>query len=358
MNTTISNKILSAFKSACKKYQIEEKAIEHGTQLEISDGRNRAKVNIYHTGKIGPPGGKQTTLREELEKIKKEIETNPEAFSNSTTCEPKACTTTYDILLEEFREKIKISLNSVTSEIEIENKPKTNIQYKAKLRRNSSSLTITQFSNGTLMLQGKDDVLHHNVCDLIDKIANPSEKEVTARFLSGDEKSLAVFTAKYTPELTEKAEINVKAKLGLTCDFLEPYDKKYFVAAESLLIANIPLPEFSPIVMPASKGFEGLAMKLMHEIGLCPSGYSDFSILSDRQNSTRRQVCLKETHCDTFLSDLGLAIKKYRHFMMHSDSSNVTKVDTYEEAADKLNEICKESKKFFEYFNKVFSLLP
>lgn len=356
MNTAISNKKLLAFKSACKKYQVEEKAIEHGTQLEISDGRNRSTVNVYHTGKI-VFGGKQTPLREELEKIKKEIETNPEAFSNSTTCEPKACTTTYDILLEEFREKIKISLNSVTSEIEIENKPKTNIQYKAKLRRNSSALTITQFSNGTLMLQGKDDTLHHNVCDLIDKIANPSEKEVTARFLSGDEKSLAVFTAKYTPELTEKAEINVKAKLGLTYDFLEPYDKKYFVAAESLLLANIPLPEYSPTVMPASKAFEGLAKKIVVGIGLCQPGSTDFSILNTRSNPTRQSVCGKEPHCDTFLFDLSVAIKKFRHFMMHSDTSNVTKVDTYDEAKEKLEEIYKESKRFFDYFNSVFNLL-
>lgn len=356
MNTTISNKILLAFKSACKKYQIEEKAIDYGTQLEISDGRYRSKVNIYNSGKI-VVGGSNNPLKENLEKIKKEIETNPEAFSNSTTCEPKACTTTYDILLEEFREKIKISLNSVTSEIEIENKPKTNIQYKAKLRRNSSSLTITQFSNGTLMLQGKDDTLHHNVCDLIDKIANPSEKEVTARFLSGDEKSLAVFTAKYTPELTEKAEINIKAKLGLTYDFLEPYDKKYFVAAESLLLANIPLPEYSPIVMPASKAFEGLAKKIVVGIGLYQPGSTDFSILNDRTNPTRISVCSKETHCDTFLADLNVAIKKFRHFMMHSDTSNVTKVDTYDEAKEKLEEIYKESKKFFDYFNSVFNLL-
>jgi hypothetical protein len=356
MNTSIANKMLLAFKSACKKYQIEEKVIEHATQLEISDGKNRAIVNIYHTGKIGPPGGKQTALREELKKIKKEIETNAEAFSDSTTCESKSCTTTYDILLEEFRQKIRTSLHNVTSEIEIENKPKTNIQYKAKLRRNGSSLTITQYSNGTLMLQGKDDVLHHNVCDLIDKIANPSEKEVTARFLSGDEKSLAVFTAKYTPELTEKAEINVKAKLGSTYDFLEPYDRKYFVAAESLLIANIPLPEYSPIVMPASKAFEGLAKKIVVGIGLYQPGSIDFSILNDRTNPNRKSVCNKETHCDTFLVDLSVAIKKFRHFMMHSDTSNVTKVDTYVEAEEKLEEIYKESKKFFDYFNSVFIL--
>ena len=43
--------------------------------------------------------------------------------------------------------------------------------------------------------------------------------------------------------------------------------------------------------------------------------------------------------------------------MMHSDTSNVTKVDTYDEAKEKLEEIYKESKKFFDYFNSVFNLL-
>jgi hypothetical protein len=206
------------------------------------------------------------------------------------------------------------------------------------------------------MLQGKDDTLHHSVCDLIDKIANPTEKEVTARFLSGDEKSLEIFTAKYTPELIEKAENNVRSKLGITYDFLESYDKKYFVAAESLLIANIPLPEYSPIVMPASKAFEGLARKIVVDIGLCRHGSADFSILNDRNNPVRKSVCSKEIHCDTVLLDLSVDIKKFRHFMMHSDTSNFTKVDTYDEAKERLEEIYKESKKFFDYFNSVFNL--
>ena len=72
MSTQISNKILSAFKSACKKYQIEEKAIEYGIQLEISDGRNRATVNVYHTGKI-VVGGSNSPLKENLDKINKEF---------------------------------------------------------------------------------------------------------------------------------------------------------------------------------------------------------------------------------------------------------------------------------------------
>lgn len=153
------------------------------------------------------------------------------------------------------------------------------------------------------------------------------------------------------------AERNVVQKICKAYDFLEPYDKKYFIAAESLLLTNIPLPEYSPIVMPASKAFEGLARKIVVAIGLCPAS-TDFSILNDRKNATRKSICSKEAHCDTFLIDLSVAVKKFRHFMMHSDASNVTKVDTYNEAKEKLEEIYKESKKFFDYFNSVFKLLP
>lgn len=357
LNTPISKKKLLALKTACKKYQIEEKTIEHGTQLEISDGKHRSTVNIYNSGKI-VIGGKASPLKDELETLKNEIDLNLDTFLEGIVFEQKACTTIYDILLKEFREKIRSSLSAIASEIEVEDNPKSNIQYRAKLKRNSYSLTITQFSNGTLMLQGKDDALHHNACDLIDKIANPSAKEVTARFLSGNEESLKLFSAKYTPELTEMAERNVVQKIGKAYDFLEPYDKKYFVAAESLLLANIPLPEYSPIVMPASKAFEGLAKKIIVAIGLCYSGSSDFSILNDRTNLTRKSVCSKEVHCDTFLLDLSVSIKKFRHFMMHSDTSDVTKVDTYDEAKEKLEEIYKESRNFFNYFNSVFNLLP
>ena len=46
-----------------------------------------------------------------------------------------------------------------------------------------------------------------------------------------------------------------------------------------------------------------------------------------------------------------------RNFMMHSDSSKVTKVDSPKEAVEKVKTIFKDAKEIFEYFNDLYRLL-
>lgn len=43
--------------------------------------------------------------------------------------------------------------------------------------------------------------------------------------------------------------------------------------------------------------------------------------------------------------------------MMHSDESRITKVDSQEAAEDKVNDISKDTKEIFDYFNDVYGLL-
>jgi hypothetical protein len=353
-----AQKIVELVISHCKEkgYQVKQIEKENNFRLDVSNLRERTIVNIFFTGTINIQG-QDNSIKREMEDLKVKIESNPQIVVDINIKKPQAVTTKYDIMLPEIRDRIKGLLNTIDSTVEITNKPTDAIAYRAKLNRKGFSLTVTQFNNGTLMLQGKEDTLHNDCCDLVEKVANPSDKDVIARFISRDEESLRLFTAKYTPDLIAIAEKNVKDKIGDAYNYLEPYDKKYFVAAETLLLSGIPLPEYSPIVMPASKAFEGLAKKLVVGIGLCPIETTNFSILNDKKNSTRINLCNKEKHCDTFLIDLSVAIKKHRHFMMHSDDSKVTKVDTLHEAEEKLKEVYKETKKFFDYFNSVFNLL-
>jgi hypothetical protein len=247
--------------------------------------------------------------------------------------------------------------------LEIAESPGSTIEYRAKITRNDSSLTLTQFNNGTLLLQGKTDKVFDDSCDLIEKIANPSDKEVIARFISSNEKNLEVFAAKYTPALIDLAEGNVKKKIGDVYDYLEPYDRKWFVASECLCLTAIPLPEYSPLVMPASKAFEGFAKKLLVGIGLFEADYfkkknAIFSALYDNNNPKRKTICDKEMHANTMLKKIGVCLDTNRNFMMHSDESKITKVDSQEEAEEKVNSVFKDTKEIFDYFNNLYSLLP
>jgi len=362
---SIVSNIAKVFTSYCdsKNYQFKQSEESNNLRIDISNLSERTIVKIYFSTCTVQIQGKQNSLKAEIERLKKDFEANPQSFLGDEITGIKACATRYDIMLPELRTKIKESLNTLEAVLEIAESPGSTIEYRAKITRNGSSSTLTQFNNGTLLLQGKTDKVFDDSCDLIEKIANPSDKEVIARFISSDEKNLEVFAAKYTPELIALAEGNVKKKIGDVYDYLEPYDRKWFVASECLCLTAIPLPEFSPLVMPASKAFEGFAKKLLVGIGLFEADYfkkqnANFSALHDNNNPKRKTICDKEMHANTMLKKIGVCLDTNRKFMMHSDESKITKVDSQEEAEEKVNSVFKDTKEIFDYFNNLYSLLP
>jgi len=359
---TNSDAIAEVFKRHCKEKQYhvkDEKNSSDDWRLTISDLQDRVIVNIYHTRTINIQG-RDTKLKKEFEEFKNKFLANPGDFLEGEIREIGTCHMRYDILLPQFRMEIKRCLNEFGTP-EIENEPASAIEYRARISMDEKTLTLTQYKNGTLLLQGKEDALFHNICDGIEKIANPSEKEVIARFISSDEEKLKIFSARYTPELLEMADKNVRDELGDVYEYVEEYDQKWFVASECLCLSEIPLPEFSPLVMPASKAFEGFAKRLLVDIGLYDSGYfqtkgSNFYALNDPNNTNRTTICKKEKYADSFLKRLNVCLDTNRNFMMHSDSSKVTKVDTAEEAKEKVATIFKDAKEIFEYFNDLYKL--
>ncbi|MBA7548770.1 hypothetical protein ES705_41237 [subsurface metagenome] len=79
-------------------------------------------------------------------------------------------------------------------------------------------------------------------------------------------------------------------------------------------------------------------------------GYSVYTI----KNPKRKTVCQKEKYVDTYLKKISLEM--FRNFMMHSDDSNVTKVETIEDALSEVKKIFEATKEIFEYFNDQFTI--
>ena len=362
---SITEKRAKVFTDYCdsKSYQIKQSEEANNLRIDISNLSERTIVKIYYNTGTIQIQGRQNSLQAEIERLKEDFEANPQSFVGDEITEIKSCATRYDIMLLELRTKIKESLDALEARLEIIENPKSDVEYRAKISRNNSSLTLTQFINGTLLLQGKKDKLFEDSCDRIERIANPSDKEIIRRFISSDERNLEIFAAKYTPALIILAEGNVKKKIGVVYDYLESYDQKWFVASECLCLTKIPLPEFSPLVMPASKAFEGFAKKLLVGIELVEADHfkktsANFSPLNDSGNPKRKTICEKDIHVDTMLKKTDLCLKTNRHFMMHSDESKITKVDSQEEAEEKVNSIFKDAKEIFDYFNDLYALLP
>lgn len=177
-----------------KKYQVSKSEKSDYLRLEVSDYTNRTIVNFYNTGTVQVQG-KESSLKDEIKKIKEDLEAEPLKVIGKDTEELRSCNQTYDIMLEEKRNNIKESLEQIVAKIKIENNLSQNIEYRAKVTKNGSTLTLTQYSTGTLLLQGKEDNLFHTACDLIEKIAAPEEKQVISRFISYDPEVLDYFTA-------------------------------------------------------------------------------------------------------------------------------------------------------------------
>ena len=359
-----ADNIAKVFISYCnsKNYQVQQSLESNNLRIDISNSSERTIVKVYYKGTVQIQG-KPNSLQAEMETLKENFEANPQPFFGHKISEIKARATRYDIMLRELRTKIRESLNTLEATVEITESPSSAIEYTAKISRNCYSLTLTQFNNGTLLLQGKTDKLFDDSCDLLERIANPSDKEVIARFISSDEKNLEIFAAKYTPALIVLAEGNVNKKIGDVYDYLEPYDKKWFVASECLCLTRIPLPEFSPLVMPASKAFEGFVKKLLVGIGLVEADHfktrdANFSPLNNVNDAKRKYICGKEKLADTMLRKIDVCLKINRHFLMHSDESKITKIDSQEEAEEKVNTIFKDTKEIFDYFNDLYTLLP
>lgn len=361
---TDAEKIAKLFKDYCKSknYPIRQSKELNNIRLEISNFSERTIVKIYYTGSLQVQG-RQNSLKAEMEEMKNEFGRQPLSLIDivDKPFKTNACGASYDIMLQDNRTEIKEILSEIGSNVLIVDNPLPNTAYRAKITRDSLSVTLTQYNNGTLFLQGKTDQIFDEICDCVEKIANPTEKSVIARFISSDEKCLQIFADRYSPQLIDSAEASVKKKIGDVFEYLEVYDQKWLVASECLCLTKIPLPEFSPLVMPASKAFEGFAKKLLVDIGLFEKNHfttkkASFSNLNDPNDPKRKDICDKEKYAETMLKKISLCLDMNRNFMMHSDSSQITKIDNYEGAEKKVNDIFSDVNELFEYFRGIYNL--
>lgn len=329
-------------------------------RIDVCNLSERTIINIYTTGKIVVQG-KPNNLKKEFDDLKTKLEMGSISQIGSKKADTKACNATYDIMISEIREQVKDSWSQISTHCETTISPSKYVSYVTKISNEASGITITQFQNGKLLLQGKFDPFFELCCDHIEKLAKPSNKDVAARFVSTDQSALDAFVAKYTPDLISLAEKEAKTCLVSSYGFLETHDQNWFVASKCLCLSGIILPEYSAFVMPSSKAFEGFCKKILVAIGLFPQGHFDskkatFSNLFDKTNSMRIAVCSKDKYVETHLEKLRVSLDLYRNFMMHSDNSFVTKVETQERAMILVNEIMNTEEDLFRYFSKVFGL--
>lgn len=347
--------IMNHFIDYCneKKYQIDITDIQHAKRLDISNLSEKTIVLVYSSSKILVQG-KNNELKKEIELFKDGILSTEAKNDNQNQSKPRIMT--YHIILSNLQDLIRGTIEELYDNITCIEQADQKIKYRIRISQKDNAVMITQYNNGTLLVQGRECLLFNDCCDIIEKTANPDKKEIISRFIPDE------FTIPLEKELIEKAETEVKTKIGSVYNYLEPHDKNWFTSSEFLCSLNLPLPEYSPLVMPASKAFEGFCKKILVDLGLFNPGHfkkkkASFGELKDTSNGRRKQICEGHKYGETMLKTLDVGLDKYRNFMMHSDDEEITKVKTKDDAVKLVNSILADTKEVFDYFNRDSDLL-
>ncbi len=215
----------------------EEREIQSGLRVDIFDGTSFANVNLYETGSVlvqGKPSLLQIELRSWSQSINVRNQSRPPKRSDPQH-EPHRFRvsavdqgTVQEDLINQFHASI-------------EHHPESNINYRLRIREADTEVTIHQYASGTLMAQGAPSALLNRVVRFLND--HPKVEPFKKDFLQQADQ----FLAEYLGE-----EV-------LAC-FSEG-DKEGMRSAAALYFAveqeEIRLSDYSPLVMPFFRAFEG-----------------------------------------------------------------------------------------------------
>lgn len=263
----------------------ERKNIDYGHQVVITDGSTRLPVNFYTSGKILPQG-KASDLKAAVTEWANLVQAGLLGKSASPTASDGKNRIAKYLVIPDKIMRIKddvvgakfetVMWREVTGPAEL---------YRAEIHIGSQKATITQYASGTLIVQGRSGECFDSVCEELDQHLSQSFAARAARFIEGD-----VQQAVATPYL-ESAEAENEAAKWLfehlekdVHDFLYENDRRTLVSAAGVRNAvqksGQTLEDYSVVVMPFAKVFEGFMIRLAEQLGL-----ADRQALSRKSNT-------------------------------------------------------------------------
>lgn len=348
-----------------KNWQIiEEKDINHACQVIVADGAVRLPVNFFHTGKIMPQGKPCETkiaITEWANLMQSGILVTTDSAPISQNRISK-----YFVLPENF-EKIHEIIRNLSGEITEKEVSGPADVYRIENKLDGNRVTISQFNSGTLMVQGLSSVLFDNVCEILDVHLTQSLAERANRYLSGENERNTVTAYLEQPnaenESTQWLFQNIDKKV---LSFLYENDQRTLLAAAGVRNAFQKsaenLPDYSVVVMPFAKPFEGFLVKLAIHLELTTedalSKKSDESVVGTWVNQIKERIPDPKRYGEIAA---GLeAAWKCRHKAMHSDAFfTLSVLKTFTEAEHEISTILRAMARAFVIFvEERLRLLP
>jgi ribonuclease HIII len=250
----------------------DQKAIEYGVQFIVTDGSTKLPVNIYKTGRIvvqGKPGEIKTAITEWANLQQAGVLPLPSAASQA---QRKNRIAKYLVIPDNINNihEIVLGLPGDTSEREIGGPAEI---YRVEVRNQGERVIITQYESGTLLVQGLSGTLFDTICEVLDQYLTQSFAERATRFITGEEARATASSYLEHPEAENEAALWLLDQVNLAVlNFLYENDRRTLLAAagvrNAFSKAQNPLPDYSVVVMPFAKPFEGFLVRLAVHLDL------------------------------------------------------------------------------------------
>ncbi|GEM_PF-188222 len=175
----------------------------------------------------------------------------------------------FKIKTAESQETIRAKILEMFSDA-VETKPKETIFYKVRIEKNNVALTVTQFVNGTILLQGVDSSLVSDVLSIIQEINPITEKENALMYVPKNEQKAVAAAIDTIPNIFVDLYDEAKSRISQDAfEFLFNNDQQTLVSAIGILKAvkqtDLKIPLYNPVLYPFAKVFEGFIIRLMIE---------------------------------------------------------------------------------------------
>jgi|GEM_PF-376145 len=242
-----------------------QKTIDHGHQVIVTDGNIRLPVNFFNTGKIviqGKPCGMKTALTEWANLIQAGLSSEIAIGAPA----PQNRVAKYLVIPDNI-EKIHQVVLKLPGEVIDRGVGGPAEVYRVEVRHEGYRVTITQYSSGTLMVQGLSSTHFDAVCEALDEHLSQSFVDRATRFIAGEaERSTAVAYLEKPEAENEAVRWLLKQINQNVLDFLYDNDRRTLLAAAGVRNAfqntSQSLPDYSVVVMPFAKSLEGFLMRL------------------------------------------------------------------------------------------------
>jgi len=334
-----------------------EQKIEHGYQFTVADQSIRIPVNFYTTGTINVQG-KSSQLKIQLQEWVSSRRSSAASLPGSSGAQTDTASRNsryivapakFQTIREEVidRYQAAVAYRPTTQEAEV---------YRAEIQRGTERLTVTQFQTGTLFVQGRSSSLFDELCDALDQRLAQSFADRAARFLPEDT-AQSTRTLLDSPTVENDAWSWVQSQLGQSVfNFLWSHDQQTIVSGAGILLAvrdtGRKLAEFSPVVMPFGKTFEGFVTRLAIHLGLAIEDEiranvrnitigAWISSINDQLPDPRRYGFVS-AHIETAWGS--------RNKCMHADPQVPMPIRSLDEAIQEINSILRGMQKAYDVF--------